>query len=488
MIRLTRIPPKMFGVLVLVLFLLLGWAAFQKEKLATLLTFGHETIAAEFPARAKLIGDDLTYDHTVKLNGVVIGKVTTIERTPRGTMIANMQVDPGTRAKLGSRPTAYLQPTLVTDGVQFLGLRTGGDPNQKFTDDLIPLDRTQMPVALDDVLKSLSSQEAQQGVRAFIGQTDATLRQGGSDAIRNLVTDAPATLQPAGVVLTAFRGSNPDTDLNRFVVGFESFASAINQKIGQFPSTIDGLDRTARALGDGGTAVAEAVRIGPDTLRTTRDGLKDLQPTLHKLKDTSEDFRPSARKLADLLDDFAPVIHRARPVFADLRDVTEDLEPLLRQLPDTADSGNDVLDDVKGPVFDRVNGPIRDRIYAPFKPSPNGEYKNGGVDIPTYKELGYLLSGSSNVWKHYDANTALARLEAGAGGNSVGGTKFPMSVEQYLESFGLQQPPGPNPQGDGPLPALGKPGGRPDPGADVPTLTHSATPDNASIPLLGGSK
>jgi phospholipid/cholesterol/gamma-HCH transport system substrate-binding protein len=339
-----------------------------------------------------------------------------------------------------------------------------------------------LPVALDDVLRELSSAQAQHGVQSAIGQTDATLRQGGSDAIRALAADAPATLNPAGVVLEAFRGTNPDSDLTQLVTGLESLADAMNQTQGQFSSTVASLDRTSLAFGAGSSSLSQAIAIGPDTLRTTRAGLGDLKPTLGKLEQTSEDFRPSAKKLDSFLHEFGPVLHRSRPVISDLRDVMEDARPLLDELVSTADVGNDTIDDVKGPVFDRINGPIKDRIYANFV--GKNEYKNGSVPIPTYQEVGYLLSGNSNVWKHYDANDAIARLEAGAGGNSIGGTKFPMSVEEYLETFGLQQPMGPNPAGRGPIPRLGKA----DPSKAHPGQAVPDVPQTASIPLLGGSR
>lgn len=470
MTQLRRLSPKILGTLVLVLFLAVGWAAFQKERLSTWFTVGHETIQAEFAGRAKLIGHDLTYVHSVKLNGVVIGKVTTIEETPRGTMLASMQVDPGTREKLGSAPTAFLRPTLVTDGVQYLGLRTGGDLGKTFVGDVIPLERTQLPVYLDDVLLTLSGEDAKQGLRSTIGQTDATLRQGGADAIHALVADAPAALNPAGVVLGAFRGTNPDTDLTKLVTGLHSISAAMNRQQGQFSSTLASLDRTTTALAAGSGSLASAISGAPETLRVTRAGMDDLRPALARLRTTSEEFRPSARELDEFLHEFGPVAHRARPVFDDLRQVMHDARPLLDQLVPAADVGNDVLDDIKGPVLDRVNGPIKDRIYAPFV--GKNEYHGGSVDIPTYKELGYLISASSNVFKHYDANNAIGRLEAGAGGNSIGGTKFPHSLEQYLEMFGMQQPLGPNEPKDGPL-------GRIEP--------DKAKPSDA-LPLLGGTR
>lgn len=488
--RRVKLSPKMLGILVIVVFLLIGWAAFEKSKVATWLSFGQEHVAAEFSNRAKLIGDDLTYDHTVKLNGVVIGKVTTIEQTSRGTMIANMLVDPGTRDKLGSTPSAFIIPTLVTDGVQYLGLQTGGDPNQKFTGDLIPLERTKTPVYLDDVLGPLSGDAARRGTRAVIGQTDALLHQGGSDAFRALAAQAPATLRPAGDVLGAFRGSEPDSDLTRLVQGFESVSSAFNEQPGQFSSTLASLDRTTDALSRGSRPFASALHELPDSLRVSEAGFRDLRPALHRLQRTSEDFRPSARELDDFLHHFGPVIHRARPVISDLRDVLHDLRPLAHELPDTAYRGNQVLDDVKGNVFDRVNGPIKDRIYAPFV--GRNEYIGSSNNIPLYQELGYFISAFSNVFQHYDANNALGRLHAGVGVQSAGGGKyFPRSFEQYLESFGLNYPVGPNPQSKGLLGSVEPQRARPQ--DDVPPLAgqNSDFPQTAGktthIPMLGGT-
>ena len=477
---LSKLSPKAFGALVLVLFLLVGWAAFEKSKIDTWFSFGDQSLAAEFQNRAKLIGDDLTYDHVVKMNGVVVGKVTTIDQTDHGTMIAHMIVNPGIREKLGSTPSAFIIPTLVTDGVQYVGLETGGDPGQTFNGDLIPLERTRMPVYLDDVLKSVSSKQAIHGLQTFIGQSDATFRQGGSDAIRALVTDAPATLRPAGVVLNAVRGTQPDSDLTKLVEGFESFSQALNQQQGQWSSTVRSLGLTTQALAAGSRPLSDFVASAPDTLRVSRAGLADLRPALHKLKDTSEDFRPSARKLDDFLQDFRPVIHRARPVIHDLRDVLEDARPLLKRLVPTADTGTRVVDDVKGRVFDRVNGPIRDRLYAPYV--GKNEFKGDDVPYPLYKEVGYFISSFSNVFQHYDANNAIARLEAGVNGQSLLGTKFPKSIEEYNESLGLQMPPGPNPSEKGPLGAVEPK--KADPKSDIPQLTGK----NTDMPMLGGSK
>lgn len=441
----TKFSPKVLGVVVIVLFLLVGWVAFQKEAVHTFLfTQGDENIEAEFGERAKLIADDLTYVHQVKLNGVIIGKVVNIEETDRNTMIATLRVEDGTRAKLGTAPTATIRPTLVTDGVQNVLLESGGERGATYTEERIPLDRTRLPVALDDVLGTISSDDAVKGVRSFIDRSDATLAQGGGEAVRQLVTDAPATLRPAGTVLGAFRGTEPKTDLNRVVVGLQSIAAAVNKQPGQFSRIVRDLDATTTALGQSGAPLAAALRTGNETLRVTRAGMADLRPALERLRVTAEDFRPSARALDSALEDFEPVLDEARPVFDDLREVLDDLRPVLHDLDPIMEKGDHALDGLKGPVFDRVNGPIRDRLYSPLK--GENEYSNSASAFPFYQEIGYLFSDANSVWQHYDGNNAVARLEAGAGGQNVGGTKFPSTIEQYLEAYGLGKPIGPDEQ------------------------------------------
>jgi phospholipid/cholesterol/gamma-HCH transport system substrate-binding protein len=491
--RAQKFSPKVLGVLVIVLFLLVGWAAFQKEAIASAFWFNSETIKAEFGGRAKLIADDLTYVHQVKFNGVIVGKVHNIEETDNGTMIATLLVEKGTREKLGTAPTAEIRPTLVTDGVQNVLLYSGGAQGQPFTEDRIPLERTKLPVALDDVLTAISSKDAIKGVRTFISRTDATLKQGGGDAVRGFVSDAPLTLQPAGVVLNAFRGTESQTDLTRLVDGFEHLAEAMNRNNGQFSAIVRDLDTTTGALAAGSRPLSESISTGPETLRVTRAGMADLRPALDKLKVTSEDFRPSARELDDFLDEFGPALKKARPPFNDLRDVLKDLRPVLHDLVPTMDRGDEALQDVKGVVFDRLNGPIKDELYSPLK-MQDKEYKGSNSPYPFYADIGYFLSNSASVWQHYDSNQAIARLEAGGNGQTVGGTKFPKTFEEYLEDFGLQRPIGPNPD-NGPLPTPSTKNLVPDNAGDLPKIPAAgpAAPANPLLPKLlksplGGNK
>jgi len=435
---------KVLGVMTVLVTVLAFVATFNADSIGTRLkswTGSAETVQAEFPRQYRLISDS-AYHSDVKIAGVVVGKVTDVEETDRGTALVTMQVDEGVRDKLGDRPSAAIRPTLVTGGIYYVTLTPGGDGE---FDDPIPAKRTTTPVELDQVLGAVSGPDAKEGIRSAIGQTDATLRQGGTDAVRRFAADAPDALRPAGVVLDAVRGTRPATDLTRFVAGLESTASAFNRDGGRIGPIIESLNSTTAALAAGSEPLADAVSTGAQTLRVTRAGLADLQPTLENLADTAEQFRPAARQLDPFLQHLNPVLERARPVVADLRAVARDGRPLLDSLVPTAEQATAALDDVRGPVLKRVNGPIRDVVHSPFRGT--GVWEGTGGPEPLYKELGYLIANAAVVFDTHDGTVSMGRLQAGVGGRSVGGGSFPKSLEQYLEQFGLQQPIGPQ---DGP--------------------------------------
>lgn len=434
------LSPKKLGILVIVVVVVFGIAAFQKDRIAATLSSG-DTVQAEFPRDYKLVN----YKSRVKMAGVIVGKVTGSEKTDHGTFLVSMKLDDGVREKLGSQPSAAIRPTLLVGGDYYVSL-TPGDHTGEFPGDVpIPVERTTVPVELDHVLQAVTP-HAKQGLQAAIGQTDATLREGGREAVKKLLENAPATLNPAGDVLHALRGTRPGKDLTELVSGFQSAAEVLTKRDGQLAATLDSLHDTSVALSAAREPMAQAVATSPETLRTTRSGLTDLQGTLDRLTETAGEFRPSAQELGPLLDELDPVVAKAGPLVNDLRGLLDDAEPLVRRLVPTARDATGTMRDVDGPVLNRVNGPLRETVFAPWK--GHGVYEGGGNDNLFYEELGFLAVDGAKVFQTHDHNGALGRLMAGVGGRSVFGSAAPRSVEQYLEMLGLNEP-GPQ-EGSGP--------------------------------------
>ncbi|MFJ8816607.1 MlaD family protein [Amycolatopsis thermoflava] len=425
---------RVIGVLVLVALVAGGVAAFQRHRIEVTLATG-DTIEAEFSREYKVV----PYQSVVKIAGVKVGDVTAVETTGRHTSVVSMKLDDETLRKLGSEPLAAIRPALVLGGNYYVELTPGGAGGDFDPDHPIPMERTRVPVELDSVLDAVTP-DARKAVRGTADHLDATVREARPE-IQELLRTAPGALTPTGEVLEAARGTYPATDLTELVVGLQRTSSALTREDGQLAAIIDSLGTTASVLEQQSGAVADTVRSGPETLRTTRDGLAALDGSLQKLTSTATAFRPAALRLDPLLAELDPVLVRTRPVVADARALLQDARPLVDRLVPTARDASDVLGDVRGPVLDRVGGPLKEALLNPWHGT--GIYAGGGNDHSFYQELGYLLSDSAEVFKFHDHNGALGRLMAGVGLSTAGGSGLQMSLEQYLESLGLQQPAGP---------------------------------------------
>ncbi len=455
----TRRPPRRrlslsaLGLVVLVLTGVAVLAVYNKERIGTALSSG-ETVRAEFAKEYKLS----TYRTDVKMSGVVVGAVTAVEQTDRGTSEVTMKIDEDAVDKLGDLPSAHVRPTLLLGGAYYVDLVAGG--RGEFGG-AIPVERTSLPVELDRVLSAITP-DARTGMQAAIGQTEATLRQGGGDAVRDILGSAPGTLGPAANVLNGVRGTNPERDLRDVVQGFENTADVLTRKDGQIEDILTSLRGTTGALAASAPPVADAVGTLPDTLRVTRDGMADLEGTLDKLTVTAESFRPSARALQPLVDELGPTLKDTRPLLADLRPLLTDTRPLVERLVPTAQDTTEVFKDLRGPVLDRINGPITNTVLSPW--TGEGPYAGGGRSgHKFYEETGYLVAKASYIYQFRDRNGGIARLAPGTGANGpVGGSAVPMTFEQYLEQLGTT-PPGPESDaGQGitvPNPLADQPGG-----------------------------
>jgi phospholipid/cholesterol/gamma-HCH transport system substrate-binding protein len=145
-----------------------------------------------------------------------------------------------------------------------------------------------------------------------------------------------------------------------------------------------------------------------------------------------------------------PVLAKARPVISDLREVLKDARPTVDKLNPTLDHGIDTFDNLRGGVLDRLDGPIADAVNNPWHGT--GVYKNGGSPNKGYEEVGYLAVVGALGWQTHDGNGDIARLAASGGGQTVGGSAFPHSMEEYLQDLGLVKHKGPQADRPGPTP------------------------------------
>jgi phospholipid/cholesterol/gamma-HCH transport system substrate-binding protein len=348
----------------------------------------------------------------------------------------SLKVEPGTLDRLGTAPSAAIRPTTLLGGQYYVDLAPGGDPGPPAAP--IPVSRTRIAIEADSVVESLQP-KARTGLRRFVEQTDSTLQNGGQPALRDLLRDAPATLRPAGSVLDAVTGAEPDT-LRATVVGLNNTARVLTEQDGQLRSILASLNTTAGVLDRERQPLSEAIHELPSTLRSTRLGMRDLRGSLDNLTTTAPDLVPTAEALDPLLARVDPVLAEARPAVADLRDLLADARPLVRELVPTSERTTEVLDDVEGPVLDRIKGPILTALNTSW--TGEGRYAGNSSKYLLYQDIAYAFSNLNEATKYTDKNGAAGAIQVGGGLDVVANVKGLPNFEQFMrDSVGPKESP-----------------------------------------------
>ncbi|MFI5627013.1 MlaD family protein [Nocardioides sp. NPDC051685] len=417
-----------FYVILALLFVVLA----SKAEIQSLLS-GGQTITAEFADSYKLREND----STVKVAGLTVGNVTDLNRTDNGTTIVTMKVDEDTLAKLGSSPSARIEPRTILGGRYAIELHAGGDGGE--FDGKIPRERTAAPTELDVVTEALPK-SARQALQRLIGTTGESLHAG-DDEVAGLLESAPEVLEPGTDVLSAARGSRPSTDLPSLVTDLNTTADVLSRKDQQLAGIARNLSVTSEVLADNRGAVGETMADLPETLRTTRAGMSGLDGSVTALTETAEDLRPSAPELVHLIERLEPLLRDARPLLADLKPLLRDTRPAVEELVPTARNGRKVLTDLHGPVLDRVNGPVSDFVLNPWE--GKGPYKGGAggymADHKFYEELAYMATNIDRASMSQDGNGSTLAFQAGVGLSSLSGLPFDMEslVALALDQAGI---------------------------------------------------
>ena len=419
--------PVVLGAVLLVVVVGALLAVYQKEKIGTMLSSGDE-VQAVFLRDYRLVANK----SDVKVAGVVVGKVTDIGEDAKGQSVVSMKVDGGTTGKLGTTPSAIIRPTTLLGGNYYIELVPGG-ARRPYDGTPIPVARTSIPVELDQVLSAIPGR-ARESIQNTTRLTDQTLNAGAGSAAADLLRDAPGTLAPAGDVLAAMRGTQPQQDLYQLVPGLDSAAAVMTRQEGQLADVIGSLDTVSASLAAQRAPLSDAVADLPSTLSATKDGLGALQGTLQRLTTTATSARPAVAQLTPLLEKANPVVQKARPLVNDLRPLLHQALPLVNELVPTAGQATSTLNNVRGPVLDRVNGPIANTVLSPW--TGTGAYQgDGGNGHKFYEELGYLAAHTANLSQYGNKNGRMLGLGLGAGVSSVGGDD--PGTAQLLQSLGL---------------------------------------------------
>ena len=403
------------GAVAAVLCLVAGVLLFFKTPIMVALRSG-ETVTVDFHRDYK-VRENVT---RVKVAGVPIGVVTDVEQHGDGARLS-LKVEDGIREILGSEPSAAIRPTTILGGNYYIDLTPGGDRGEALSD-VIPVERTTVPVELDATIGMLS-RPAREAIRRDIKLVDTTFNGPATPALREFVRSAPPSLRSSALLLEAVAGTEPATDLTKAITGLESVSRQLTEDQGALVESVQGLASFSSTLSRQSTASSSSVAQAPATLRSTRTGLADLSGLLDEVTATSKSAMPSVRALTQLLRNSPDDLRTLRPVVSDLRPLMEDLDPTAQQALPAARNLQRVVSDVRSPVIDRINGPIMRTLNSPV----------GGNGSPLgYQQVAYMFTILNLNSMTTDSNGAMINFQPGIGPDTL--TEFGSPV-RFMRSW-----------------------------------------------------
>jgi phospholipid/cholesterol/gamma-HCH transport system substrate-binding protein len=417
----TGASPFAVGALALVAIALITYFGFSKQ-----VPFTHGfRVKAVFES-----SNSIRPNSPVRIAGVNVGKVTSIERQP-GADAAVVTLELQDRAlPLHKDATAKIRPRIFLEGNFFVDLQPGTPAAPTIDDgDTLPVSQTAAPVQLDEVLTALqrdTREDLRRTLRALAttllfkpsraADRDADPLARGESAAESLNDSirygAPA-LRGTAIVTDALQGTE-SRDLSRLIAGLNRTTEGLSRSEEQLQDLVTNLNTTLAATASEATALRASIRrLGP-TLQTANRALDSLNDAFPNTRAFAREILPGVRETAPTIDAAFPWIEQTRGLLGpnELQGLARELSPATSDLAQVIDASVELLPqaDLVEKCLTRVVLPTGDvRIL-------DGPLSTG---VENYKEFWYAMVGLAGEGQNFDGNGPYVRFQTGGGDQTV---------------------------------------------------------------------
>jgi virulence factor Mce-like protein len=478
----TGANPVVAGVLVLMVVVIGTYFGFAKH-----VPFTHGfRVKAVFPT-----ANSIRPSSPVRIAGVNVGKVKSIEREPGGDgAVVTMEIDKR-GLPIHKDATLKIRPRIFLEGNFFVDLKPGTPSAPTIDDgDIIPITQTSTPVQLDQVLTVLQS-DARDELKALLdgygtalthqptaaedaGQDPGVRGKTAAQALNRSYDDAGPAFKGLSLVNDAFLGSEPH-DLSRLIAGLGKVTSALDEHEAQLEDLVTNFNVTMAAFASQAGNVSSSIRLLGPTLTTANRTLADLDDSLPATRAFALDILPGVRETPATIDAAFPWMAQTRGLLGqnELRGLAQELSPATRDLAKVTNTTIDLL-----PQADLLSKCLSDVLL------PTGDLKiedgplSSGAE--NYKEFWYTMVGLAGEGQNFDGNGSYVRFQPGGGDQTISMGKAGTNAGQVFGNA-VAKPLGTRPA---------YPGKRPPYRSDVPCY-KSMLPDLNAAPTGapdGGSR
>ena len=451
--RSNRLPSWVIGLVLVVVIAIGSILAFTKQ-----LPWGDAYEVRAVFASAQ----NLRPDSPVRIAGVDVGKVTTVEpltaaesdevsaqtaqagggEQPPSTgeapvqqaALVTMELEEDA-LPLREDATFKLRPRLFLEGNYFVDMEPGS-PNAPTTDDghTYPVNQTAYSVQLDEILTTLQG-DVRSDLQLFLDQLgNALIKHGGAEGFRELYrTSAPAG-KYTSQVNEAFLGTEPG-DLPGLIRGLDRVVRGLGRNEEALQSLVTNFRVFAGSFAAEDVALGQAIEELPDTLEAARPAFANLNAAFPPLRAFAREALPGTRSTPATLRAATPFVEQIRALVSEqeLRGLVSDLRPTIPQLAELSQRSVGFLNQSRAlaSCFNEVIIPWANDTVNPIDPANQYPHEPAGR---VFEETGYGLAGIASESRSGDANGQYIRVSAGGGVNTV---KVPNAVPS-LDGVGLQ--------------------------------------------------
>jgi virulence factor Mce-like protein len=374
-------------------------------------------------------------DSPVRIAGVEVGKVRSVEMTRPGsrTAVVTMSVKPGGKP-VHTDARAMIRPRIFLEGNFFVDLQPGTPSRPEMKDgQTIPVTRTSNPVQLSEVLSALRKDVRAKLKTTFV-ELGRTQQAGGARAFNASLDDQPGAYRWSAVVAEALIGEKPG-DLSRLVSSTGTVAEAIDKNPERLRTLVQDFNRTFAAFAASEGDLRESVDELPDTLRVALPALADLNAAFPSVRAFARAARPGVRSTGPAARALVPLVRELRGLVGpnELRGLAADLRAAA---PPTAALSRETV-----PLLEQLRplASCTTEILVPFGnlKVPDKAFPASG---PVYQEAGKFLPGLAGESRSFDANGQWFKVLGQGGGETfdLGNGLFGTALEPIA---GVNPPP-----------------------------------------------
>jgi phospholipid/cholesterol/gamma-HCH transport system substrate-binding protein len=412
----ARIRPEILGVLVILGVVFAFYLSASKQ--LPFVGGGHK-VHLEFAS-----ANQIAPDAPVRIAGVNVGKVESIEAGPNHTADVTVSLD-DEALPLHTDATARVRPRTFLEGAFFVDLTEGSPSAPELPDGgVIPVGQTSDPVQLDQILTSLQP-PVRESLRSTLRGLAAAMSKGGPSAINHTIPILPPLLRDSAVVGDAFTGTGPN-DLAGAVKSSSKVVNALAADRPRLGSLVSSFSTVAAALSSRQRQLGETIGGLDDVLRespATLDAIDAATPDADRLVSAA---RPLLRQAPGVINPTVPLSGQLQKLLrpAQLPALVSLAAPTVSSLAGAAPDTTVAFAGLRAPA----SCLLHNALPTLRTPVDDGDLSTGQ---PVYRELLYSLAGLASASRNFDGNGFATRYYAGFG-DELATTPLGSPTEQLM--------------------------------------------------------